>query len=228
MKQRPLNLLLSERPLRVVAFVLIVILVMSVPILAQEGTPEMNSLPNIVLVHGAFADGSSWSGVIQRLQAKGYNVIAPQFPLTSLQADVARLRQVLVTQTGPTLIVGHSYGGQVITALGEDAPNVVGLVYINAFALDEGETVVALGANYPAPSATAHLRVDTQGMAWLPQDDFVKLFAADVDPVQANVMYAVQQPVSTSAFGDVMGVPAWRSLTYMVSGVDQRSSDLAR
>src|SRR4051794_20556966 len=85
----------------------------------------MKELPNIVLVHGAFADGSSWSGVIQRLQAKGYNVIAPQFPLTSLQADVARLRQVLVTLTGATIIVGHSYGGQVITALGKDAPNTL-------------------------------------------------------------------------------------------------------
>jgi pimeloyl-ACP methyl ester carboxylesterase len=186
----------------------------------------MKELPNIVLVHGAFADGSSWSGVIQRLQAKGYNVIAPQFPLTSLQADVARLRQVLVTLTGATIIVGHSYGGQVITALGKDAPNIVGLVYINAFALDEGETVVALGAHYPAPPATAHLRVDAQGMAWLSQDDFVKLFAADVDPVQANVMYAVQQPVSVSAFGDVMGVPAWRNLPtwYLVSTNDQAIS----
>jgi len=199
---------------------------MSVAVLAQEGTPEMNSLPNIVLVHGAFADGSSWSGVIQRLQAEGYNVIAPQFPLTSLQADVARLRQVLVTLTGPTIVVGHFYGGQVITALGKDAPNVVGLVYINAFALDEGETVVAVGANYSAPPATAHLRVDAQGMAWLPQDDFVKLFAADVDPVQANVMYAVQQPVSISVFQDKMGVPAWKSLPswYLVSTNDQAIS----
>ena len=224
MKQIKLNVLKSGRSiLSAVALALIIVSLVSVPALAQEGTPEMNSLPNIVLVHGAFADGSSWSGVIQRLQSKGYNVIAPQFPLTSLAADVARLRQVLVTLTGPTIVVGHSYGGQVITALGTDAPSVVGLVYINAFALDEGETVVAVGANYPAPPATAHLSVDAQGMAWLPQNDFVKLFAADVDPVQANVMYAVQQPVSTSAFGDVMGVPAWRSLPtwYLVSTNDQ-------
>ena len=182
----------------------------------------MNALPNIVLVHGAFADGSSWSGVIQRLQSKEYNVVAPQFPLTSLEADVARLRQVLASQTGPTIVAGHSYGGQVITALGDDAPHVAGLVYINAFGLDEGETVVAVGANYPAPPATAHLRVDAQGMAWLPQDDFVKLFAADVDPVQANVMYAVQQPVSISVFGGCHGYPVLEAPTHMVSGVDQR------
>src|SRR5215470_16762903 len=113
--------------LRGVLIGLVALLVISVPVFAQdareEGTPEMSTLPNIVMVHGAFADGSSWSGVIPQLQAKGYNVIAPQFPLTSLQADVARLRQVLVTLTGPTFVVGHSYGGEVITALGTNAPN---------------------------------------------------------------------------------------------------------
>jgi len=94
--------------------------------------------PNIVLVHGAWADGSSWSAVIQRLQADGYNVLAPQFPLTSLADNLARLREVLAVQDGPIIVVGHSYGGQIITALGTDAPNVVGLVYIAAFGLDQG------------------------------------------------------------------------------------------
>src|SRR4051794_38336345 len=107
----------------------------------KKGRLEMNKLPNVVLVHGAFADGSSWSGVIQRLQATGYNVTAPQFPMTSLEADVARLRQVLARQTGPTIVVGHSYGGQVMNALGTDAPNVMGLVFIAAFGLDEGEVI---------------------------------------------------------------------------------------
>lgn len=183
----------------------------------------MNSLPNIVLVHGAFADGSSWSGVIPQLQAKGYNVIAPQFPLTSLQADVNRLRQVLVTLSGPTIIVGHSYGGEIMTSLGTDAPHVAGLVYIAAFALDEGETIEGVGAKYPAPPATAHLRVDAQGLAWLLQDDFVKFFAADVNPVRGKVMYAVQQPLSVSVFQEKMGVPAWRSLRswYLVAKNDQ-------
>ena len=86
----------------------------------------MNTRPNIVLVHGAWAEGSCWSGVIERLQADGYHVTAPQFPLTALADDVARLRQVLDLQDGPTIVVGHSYGGQIITALGSDAPNVVG------------------------------------------------------------------------------------------------------
>ena len=93
------------------------------------------SRPNVVLVHGAWAEGSCWNDVIERLQADGFDVTAPQFPLSSLAADVARLRQVLEFQDGPTLVVGHSYGGQIMTALGADAPNVVGLVYVAAFGL---------------------------------------------------------------------------------------------
>src|SRR5271156_5360547 len=104
----------------------------------------MNARPNIVLVHGAWADGSSWSGVIERLQAADYHVTAPQFPMNSLAADVARLRQVLDFQEGPVIVAGHSYGGQIITALGTDAPNVAGLVYIAAFGIDQGESIGAL------------------------------------------------------------------------------------
>jgi pimeloyl-ACP methyl ester carboxylesterase len=183
----------------------------------------MNARPNIVLVHGAWADGSSWSAVIARLQADGYNVTAPQFPLTALAHDVARLRQVLARQNGPTLVAGHSYGGQIITALGTDAPNVVGLVYIAAFALDEGESIGALLAQGPVTPALAHLSIDQQGFAWLPEDDFVHHFAADVDPVKARVMYAVQQPLPWAVLEDVMGVPAWKALPswFLVADGDQ-------
>jgi pimeloyl-ACP methyl ester carboxylesterase len=172
----------------------------------------MSALPNIVLVHGAWADGSCWSTVIERLQAQGFNVTAPQFPMSSLANDVARLRQVLNRQNGPTLVVGHSYGGQIMTALGTDAPNVIGLVYIAAFGLDQGESIGALlAAGGPPTPALAHLDIDKLGFAWLPQDDFVKHFAADVDPTKARVMYAVQQALAASTLGDVMGVPAWKS-----------------
>jgi pimeloyl-ACP methyl ester carboxylesterase len=183
----------------------------------------MATLPNIVLVHGAWADGSSWSAVVERLQADGYTVTAPQFPLTSLADNVARLRQVLARQQGPTLVAGHSYGGQIITALGADAPNVVGLVYIAGFGLDEGESIGALLAQGAPTPALAHLEVDKQGFAWLPEDDFVGHFAADVDPVKARVMFAVQQPLTWSALDDVMGVPAWKSLPtwFMVADGDQ-------
>jgi len=183
----------------------------------------MTVQPNIVLVHGAWADGSCWNGVIERLQADGYNVTAPQFPESSLAADVARLRQVLHRQDGPTIVVGHSYGGQIVTALGMDAPNVAGLVYIAAFGLDQGESIGAMLGQGPPTAALAHLDIDAQGFAWLPEDDFVKHFAADVDPVKARVMFAVQQPVAAAAFQEVMGVPAWKSLPswFLVAMADE-------
>jgi pimeloyl-ACP methyl ester carboxylesterase len=183
----------------------------------------MNGRPNIVLVHGAWADWSCWSGVIERLQADGFQVRAPQFPLTSLAADVARLRQVLDFQDGPTIVVGHSYGGQVITALGADAPSVAGLVYIAAFGLDEGESLGALLSQGPVTPSLAHLFTDSRGFVWLSEDDFVDHFAADVDAKRARVLYAAQQPLASSAFTDVMGEPAWKSLPswYLVAQNDE-------
>jgi pimeloyl-ACP methyl ester carboxylesterase len=179
--------------------------------------------PNIVLVHGAWAEGSSWSSVIERLQADDYHVTAPQFPLTSLADDVARLRHVLTLQDGPTVIVGHSYGGQVMTALGTDAPNVVGLIYIAAFAIDEGESLGQLLSQGPPPPALAHQFIDDDDFVWLTEDDFVNHFAGDVDPVKAKVLYAVQQPLAASAFDDVMTGPAWKLLPswYLVAQDDQ-------
>lgn len=183
----------------------------------------MTVQPNIVLVHGPWADGSCWSAVIERLQGRGYSVTAPQLPESSLAADVARLRQVLDRQDGPVILAGHSYGGQVITALGTNARNVAGLVYIAAFGLEEGESIGALLSTGPPTAALAHLDIDSHGFAWLPEDDFVKHFAADVDPVTARVMHAVQQPLAASALQDVMGIPAWSShpCWYLVATDDQ-------
>src|SRR6202043_2113901 len=183
----------------------------------------MTVQPNIVLVHGAWADGSCWSGVIERLQSDGYHVTAPQFPESSLAADVARLREVLHRQDGPTIVVGHSYGGQIITALGTDAPNVVGLVYIAAFGLDEGESLGALLSQGPVTPALAHLFTDSRGFGWLSEDDFVNHFAGDLEPTRARVLYAVQQALASSAFTDVMGAPAWKSLPswYLVAQNDE-------
>ena len=150
--------------------------------------------------------------MIERLQAKGYNVTAPQFPETSTEDDVARLRQVLARQNGATVLAGHSYGGQIMTALGADAPNVVGLVYVAAFGIDEGESLGALLSGGPPTPALANLAVDEQGFGWLPEADFVEHFAGDLDPTQARVLYAVQQPISMSTFDYTMGEPAWKSL----------------
>src|SRR5256886_3705837 len=143
--------------------------------------------------------------------------------MTALADNVARLRQVLARQDGPTIVAGHSYGGQIITALGTDAPNVAGLVYIAAFGLDEGESIGALLSQGPPTPALAHLIIDEQGFAWLPEEDFVGHFAADVDPVKARVMSAVQQGLSMSTFEDVMGEPAWKSQPtwYLVAQNDE-------
>ncbi|MBJ7519460.1 MAG: alpha/beta hydrolase [Solirubrobacteraceae bacterium] len=183
----------------------------------------MPSLPNVVLVHGAWADGSCWSAVTERLQGEGFNVSAPQLPETSLADDVARVRHVLSRQSGPTVLVGHSYGGQVITSLGTDAPNVVALVYIAAFGLDEGESIGGLLAQGEPSPALANLEIDGLGFAWVPEDDFVTHFAGDIDPVKARVMYAAQQPLHTSTLADVMGVPAWKGLPswYLVATADE-------
>jgi pimeloyl-ACP methyl ester carboxylesterase len=183
----------------------------------------MSEKPSVVLVHGAWADGSSWSAVIESLQADGFTVTAPQFPETSLADDVARLRQVLRRQRGPVIVAGHSYGGQIMTALGTDAPNVAGLVYVAAFGLEQGESLGALLGGGPPTPALAHLVVDEQGFAWLPEEDFVGHFASDVETSRAKVMCAVQQALSMSTFEDVMGVPAWKSLPswYLVATNDE-------
>jgi pimeloyl-ACP methyl ester carboxylesterase len=177
------------------------------------------------LIHGAWANGSAWGAVIQRLQADGYHVAAPQLPMSSLDEDVARVRQVLAAQSGPTLLVAHSFGGAVITELSHDAPNVVGLVYESAFAPDEGETMNGLINGGPQPAGVAAIRPDAQGFLWLDPDGLVRFFAPDVDPVQARVMSAVQQPIAASEFmGDAaFGTPSWRSLPswYLVTENDQ-------
>ena len=177
----------------------------------------------VVLVHGAWADGSCWSGVIRRLQADGHDVLAPQMPHTSLPDNVARLRHVLDLDAVPTVLAGHSYGGQIITALGSDVPNVVALVYVAAFGLDEGESIGGLLAQGPPSPALANLRIDELGFAWLPQDDFVHHFASDVDPADANVMYAVQQPLAAATLGDSITDPAWKSLPtwYLIARHDE-------
>jgi pimeloyl-ACP methyl ester carboxylesterase len=186
----------------------------------------MTDQPHVVLVHGAFADGSCWSAVVEDLQAKGYGVTAPQFPETSLADDVARLRQALAWLDGSAVVVGHSYGGQIITALGDDTANVVGLVYVAGFGLDQGETISGVNSGYAPPAALANLIVDEQGFGRVPEKDFVEHFAADVDPVRARVMHAAQQPVSMSVFDDVMGTPAWKSLpSWCLVAADDQAID---
>ena len=165
-------------------------------------------IKNIVLVHGAFADGSSWSRVIRLLQEKDYNVTAVQQPLTSLEEDVAITRHILSMQEGPTILVGHSYGGVIITVAGNE-PNVSGLVYIAAFAPDQGENINDLKSKYAPAPGSAHVRPDDQGYVWIERTAFPECFAGDVDPQEARVMAAVQMPWKVPA--NKISNPAWRS-----------------
>ena len=179
---------------------------------------------NVVLVHGAYADGSSWSEVIDRLQAAGVTATAVQNPLSSLADDVAATRLILAQHEKPTILVGHSYGGTVITEAGAD-PHVVGLVYVAARAPDAGENYAALAKTFPTPPANAGL-VYKDGFGSLTERAFLHDFANGVDRRRARVLYAVQGHISATLFSDRTTVAAWRSKPswYAVSKRDRTTS----
>lgn len=194
-------------------------------ILFDEERRRQMHTPHVVLVHGAWADGSCWSKVIEHLQSAGYTVTAAQIPLTSLADDIATVQRVIQIQTAPTILVAHAFGGAVITGLGKDALNVVGLIYISAFVPAEGDTMKSLVTNGPQPAGAAAIRPDTLGFIWLDRDGFARYFAPDVDPLQARRLAAVQKPIAVSSFlGDEpFGEPAWKSLPswYVITERDQ-------
>src|SRR5882724_11751994 len=164
---------------------------------------------NVVLVHGAYADGSSWSEVIPLLQHAGLNVTAVQNPLTSLADDVEATRRILALQDGPTVLVGHSWAGTVITEAGID-PKVSALVYVAARAPDASEDYTALAAKFPTPPASAGL-VKSGGFAQLNEEAFLGDFAGDIEPAKARILYAVQGPISDTLFSGKTTNAAWRS-----------------
>jgi pimeloyl-ACP methyl ester carboxylesterase len=165
---------------------------------------------SIVLVHGAFADGTSWAKVIPLLAAKGYTVVAVQNPLSSLADDVAATRRAMEGVPGPIILVGHSWGGVVITEAGNDA-KVAGLVYVAAFGPDEGESVNALGKGKPPAPWAAALQVDSGGFARLPAEIVAKDFAQDVTPAEARLIAATQGPVAVKCFDEAVKRAAWKS-----------------
>jgi pimeloyl-ACP methyl ester carboxylesterase len=179
---------------------------------------------NVVLVHGAYADGSSWSEVIERLQAAGVTATAVQNPLRSVADDAAATRLILARHGEPTILVGHSYGGTVISEAGTD-PHVAGLVYVAARAPDAGEDYAALTNTFPTPPATAGL-VYRDGFGSLTRQAFLHDFANGIDRTRARALYAVQGHVSATLFGDRTTVAAWRSKPswYAVSKRDRTTS----
>src|SRR5882724_276150 len=164
---------------------------------------------NVVLVHGAWADGSSWAEVIPRLQAAGLKVTSVQNPLTSLADSVAATRRVLAMQDGPTVLVAHSWGGTVISETGTD-PKVTALVYVAARAPDAGEDFVTLSGKFPVGPVRAGIQ-QNDGFTKLSEESFLKYFANGVEPVQAKVLYAVQEATAAALFGGRTTSAAWHA-----------------
>lgn len=177
---------------------------------------------SVVIVHGAFADGSDWARVIPLLQAKGVKVTAIQNPLTSLKDDVAVTRRVLDAQTGKVVLVGHSWGGTVITEAGAH-DKVAALVYVAAFAPDAGQTTGELGKDYTPSPGIARLVADSEGFLTLPPAAMRDDFAQDVPAAQTAVMSATQGPIRGSAFGEKVSGAAWKVKPswYIVSSKDR-------
>ena len=215
------------RKLTVIALGMVSAILFAAQALAQPLRPAQAR--NVVLVHGAWADGSSWSEVIARLQAAGLHVTAVQNPLTSLADSVAATRRALALQDGPTVMVGHSWSGTVISETGTD-PKVTALVYVAARAPDAAEDFVALSGKFPTMPVRAGVK-EHDGFAYLSEDAFLRYFANGVSREKAEVLYAEQEPPAASLFGERTSVAAWHSKPswYAVSKLDQTiSPDLER
>ena len=191
-----------------------------------------DSKPTIVLVHGAFADASGWTGVIKNLQRDGYPVFAPANPLRSLQGDAEYLRTFLSTIDGPIVLVGHSYGGAVITNAATDVANVYSLVYVCGFALDEGEPVLgALGLGGGSTALGDHTLVrpypgagEGDGDGYIDPEYFKELFCDDLSDEDAAAMSVAQRPAALNTLGTPSGVPAWKTIpSWFLIGADDRT-----
>jgi len=179
--------------------------------------------PAIVLVHGAFADASGWSRVIPILERDGYFVTAVQIPLTSLSDDVATAKRVVDSQKGPVVLVGHSYGGAVITGAAAGSPNVKALVYLAAFAPEGGEALGAPGAKFAQPPLNSALIPDSAGFLYIDRAKFHDAFCKDLPEAEARVMAATQKPLSGSVFEASVSAAAWKTVPtwYVVSSQDR-------
>jgi pimeloyl-ACP methyl ester carboxylesterase len=179
--------------------------------------------PTVVLVHGAFADGSSWARVIPILENDGYTVIAVQNPLTSLADDVATTKRVIDAQKGAVVVVGHSYGGAVITAAAAGNPNVKALVYIAAFAPEADEVLAAPSANFAPPALNSALVADAAGFLYVDRAKFRDTLCKDVSAEDARVAAVTQKPTNGTVFTAVVPGAAWKTIPswYIVASEDQ-------
>ena len=193
------------------------------PAAAQDS--DVPGVTNIVLVHGAFVNASSWSKVIPLLEAKGLHAVAAQIPLTSFADDVAATKRAIALQAGPVLLVGHSYAGAVITEAGND-PKVAGLLFVAAFAPAEGESVGDIAKNYPAAPGSTEVRPDNFGYLKLTARGMDEDIAEDLSPSERKVLTATQGPTAAADFGAKVVNAAWKSKPswYVVAGNDRMVS----
>lgn len=198
----------------------ILLLASSLGFAAQEKPKE--GIRNIVLVHGAWADGSSWSKIIPRLQAKGFNVVAVQNPLTSFADDVAATKRIIALQDGPVLLVGHSYGGVIITEAGND-PKVAGLVYVAAFAPGDGQSITDISKPFPPTPGLSGLKSDKSGFAALTPKGYAEDFAQDLTAAEKKLLTAVQGQTALSIFDAKVTNAAWKTKPswYVVASNDR-------
>ena len=187
---------------------------------AAAAGPAPTGIKNVVLVHGAFADGSGWDAVAKILEKDGYTVSVAQPPETSYADDQKYTRATIEAMGGPVVLVGHSYGGSIISEAGNDT-NVAALVYIAAFALDEGESCASIET--AVPQASKAFKPDSNGNWWIDDTHFAADFAADIPPAQAHFMAISQVPISTDSFTHKVTSPAWKSKPtwYMVASADR-------
>ena len=187
---------------------------------AAAAGPAPTGIKNVVLVHGAFADGSGWDVVAKILEKDGYTVSVAQPPETSYADDQKYTRATIDAMGGPVVLVGHSYGGSIISEAGNDT-NVAALVYIAAFALDEGESCASIET--AVPQASKAFKPDSNGNWWIDDTHFAADFAADIPPAQAHFMAISQVPISTDAFTHKVTNPAWKNKPtwYMVASSDR-------
>lgn len=184
--------------------------------------PALADNATAILVHGAWADGSGWSAVVPLLQQRGLKVVAVQLPRSSLADDAATVRRAINQQTGPVILVGHSYGGAVITEAGNN-PKVNALVYVAAFAPDAGQSINDITGAFPKPDWQKSIQVDEGGYLSLPVDTFASVLASDVPKDKAQLMAVSQGPLFAHCFDDKVSTPAWKSKPswWLVSGQDQ-------
>lgn len=183
---------------------------------------DKNVVRNIVLVHGAWADGSSWAKVIPLLEKAGLNAVAVQNPLTSFTDDVAATKRAMALQDGPVILVGHSWGGVVITEVGVD-PKVAGLVYVAALVPDVGQAAGDLGKEFPPPPGAAELRPDADGYLTVTTKGIVESFAPDLSPPQRRLVVATQGATNSALFGAKVANAAWKTKPtwYVVAANDR-------